>query len=534
MRNPMVRRRRTVGLSFLLSLVSVLVLPVAGWAQDYVSGPGLGIAIPDDDYDGSLGSMASDTIFVDLDGTDWVVAVTVEVAVDHTWVGDLVFKLESPGGTVVTLAHRPGLDAVLDDGEGCCGSAANLADAFPILFSDTAPSGAWAEQMGSIGGEPIGDPGTGSPDNYIPDADDLSVDVGGPLLDSLGALAGEQAAGDWTLYIGDGHVIDTGVLDGWTLRLVTDTPGCPGGSLYSQPPNVPFAWPSDVEWGWTLYENFPVPAGELSEPVCDVHWWGLYADVGPCIETSNAFQISFYEDNGGQPGDEVCSYAVEATRTDTGLRFDGVFPIYEFSADLPSCCPLGSGWVSIVAEAGDPGCSFWWSLSWFGDRGCLFDDGGSLNFFGVDTGLCLTTSPDGDGDLVPDSRDACPGTASGDPVDADGCSTADDDGDGVLNDQDDCADTPRCAEVDSDGCPSDSDGDGVVDGCDDCPNTPSCATNIDADGCAIDSDGDGNVDGCEPPAQSCCGATGPVAPLGLAVGLLLLGRFAGWRNARRR
>jgi len=93
--------------------------------------------------------------------------------------------------------------------------------------------------------------------------------------------------------------------------------------------------------------------------------------------------------------------------------------------------------------------------------------------------------------------------AAGDPVDADGCSTADDDGDGALNDHDLCADTPTCA------------------------------TNVDANGCAIDTDGDGNVDGCEPPPQGCCGATGPVAPLGLAVGLLLLSRMGARRRRSR-
>ena len=152
-----------------------------------------------------------------------------------------------------------------------------------------------------------------------------------------------------------------------------------------------------------------------------------------------------------------------------------------------------------------------------------------------DLAVCLTTDPDGDEDGVTDRWDDCPGT-------------------------------PGCATVDADGCPSDADGDGVVDGCDDCPNTPTCATNIGADGCAIDTDGDGVVDGCEddtgqerdddgdgvtndldecsntpagtavdasgcPPG--CCGASGPVAPLGLAIGMLLLSRFAGSRGTRR-
>jgi hypothetical protein len=127
-----------------------------------------------------------------------------------------------------------------------------------------------------------------------------------------------------------------------------------------------------------------------------------------------------------------------------------------------------------------------------------------------DTPVCATTvisatgcAVDSDDDGVADGCDDCPGTAPGDLVDSDGCSTADDDGDGVLNDDDLCA------------------------------NTPTCATNVDANGCAIDSDGDGNVDGCEPPAQTCCGGAGPVAPLGLAIGMLLLSRFTGYRGARR-
>jgi len=143
---------------------------------------------------------------------------------------------------------------------------------------------------------------------------------------------------------------------------------------------------------------------------------------------------------------------------------------------------------------------------------------------------------DTDGDEVGDACDDCPDTAAGDPVDADGCSTDDDDGDGVPNDADDCPDTLSCAtNIDADGCPIDSDGDGVFDGCpvtpqvldddgdgvpndeDACPNTPEGAA-VDASGC---------------PA-GCCGASGPVAPLGLAVGLLLLSRFAGYRGVRRR
>jgi hypothetical protein len=145
---------------------------------------------------------------------------------------------------------------------------------------------------------------------------------------------------------------------------------------------------------------------------------------------------------------------------------------------------------------------------------------------------------------------------------------ADGDGDGVFDTDDNCPDLPNSSQTDSDAddlgdvcdnCPDDAnptqaddDDDGVGDACDDCPDTPECVTTVDSTGCAIDGDGDGVPDGCdncplvanpdqadsddngvgdvcEMPGRAqptgCCGSTGPVAPLGLAIGMLLLGRL---------
>lgn len=212
-----------------------LVVYAPGWAmgQTYTAGPGLGVVIVDDGYDGTLASMGASTITVPSDGTDQVVRVTVRMAVDILFVGDLVVKVQSPSGTVVTLMHRVGVAGLPDDGtdhhEYSYGDGSNFSVQFPVTFDDAAPSGVLAEMLGSIPGvgtdDFVGDPANVSPDNYIPDADDLSTDVGGPLVDQLSAFIGESAVGDWTLYLGDGAVEYEGELDGWTLVLETTYAG---------------------------------------------------------------------------------------------------------------------------------------------------------------------------------------------------------------------------------------------------------------------------------------------------------------------
>jgi len=309
-------------------------------------------------------------------------------------------------------------------------------------------------------------------------------------------------------------------------------PTCPDGAVFSQQMDV-----ADPDWDALNSEETSYVASDnfwgVTDEICAVRWWGVFR---ACEESTELYTITFYNDAGGMPGEVVGSFSVEPVKTDTGLLDppSGTNPIYQYDATLPVCIDLTSGWISI-SSYGDPTCTFFWVVSPDGDGRCYQTDTGSRP---QDLAMCLVTAPDGDGDLVPDDFDDCPGTAAGDPVDEDGCSTADDDGDGVLNDQDDCPGTAAGDPVDADGCSTaDDDGDGVNNDGDLCANTPTCATNVDANGCAIDSDGDGNMDGCEPPPQEedgCCGATGPVAPLGLAVGMLLLARLGGYRRTRQR
>jgi hypothetical protein len=80
---------------------------------------------------------------------------------------------------------------------------------------------------------------------------------------------------------------------------------------------------------------------------------------------------------------------------------------------------------------------------------------------------------DEDSDGFADQFDLCPQTASGQAVDADGCSTLDSDGDGVKEQQDWCPQTPADAPIDEHGCSTkDTDSDSTTDQLDACPNDP--------------------------------------------------------------
>jgi OOP family OmpA-OmpF porin len=128
--------------------------------------------------------------------------------------------------------------------------------------------------------------------------------------------------------------------------------------------------------------------------------------------------------------------------------------------------------------------------------------------------IFLSSTPDSDGDGVLDTKDKCPRTPIGVPVDEAGC-PSDSDNDGIFDYLDKCPDTPVSAKVRKDGCLLDSDGDGIPDYLDQCPQTPQGAA-IDKNGCSVepeqekivDSDQDGVTD-----AHDLC----PGTPKGIAV-----------------
>jgi len=177
-------------------------------------------------------------------------------------------------------------------------------------------------------------------------------------------------------------------------------PECPPLSLFAQR----VYWPdeswnfatSDELLGYLRYENFDT-GGE----VCDVHWWGInlswYFGWTVCDRVTDNYNVIFYEDDGGVPGDPVCTYADAApVKTHTGYMYSGVYELLYYELDLDPCCTIPSGWVSIQAVDYGENCSFLWGCSPEGlDSSSYIWDGTSYSFYTEDLSLCLTGAASG-------------------------------------------------------------------------------------------------------------------------------------------
>jgi subtilisin-like proprotein convertase family protein len=164
-----------------------------------------GISAPDDGYNGTLAgtSMASSGIAVSgVAGT--AIDISVNVNMNHTWVGDIVLKLGAPDGSLLTLVSRPGYAETVDDGTGCCGTNADWLGS-TLTFTDA----------GATDGELLNTPFTGT---YFPNAG-ATASVG-----SFAALFGGTMNGTWTLYVGDAGTDDFGTLNSWSITIVAAAP----------------------------------------------------------------------------------------------------------------------------------------------------------------------------------------------------------------------------------------------------------------------------------------------------------------------
>ena len=113
------------------------------------------------------------------------------VGVDHSWVGDLVFRLTSPAGTSVTIISRPG---------GSGNSGKNFCQ---TLLDDDAQSAISISSIASNGPPPQGPPYTGT---FKP-------------ANPLSAFDGENPNGTWLLTVVDAFTGDSGNIRAFSLQL---------------------------------------------------------------------------------------------------------------------------------------------------------------------------------------------------------------------------------------------------------------------------------------------------------------------------
>jgi len=185
----------------------------SGGSEVLEGGPGLGGTIPDGAYDGSLGSMLCTQVSAASTGANTVGSVEVSVGLDHEWLGDLVIKLVSPGGKILTLLSRAGIAEGADDGAGATsgGRRGLLAASDRISFADGAAVA--AEEMGAgLAGNEAACRDDGICD-YSPSPDS------GPGTD-LADFAGDPVVGTWQLCVGDSGNADTGTVDYVGLTIV--------------------------------------------------------------------------------------------------------------------------------------------------------------------------------------------------------------------------------------------------------------------------------------------------------------------------
>ena len=142
-------------------------------------------------------STISSSINIGTHGT--IGSLDISVAVDHTWVGDLIYQLVH-GGTSVTLMNRPGdfFGSIL------FGDSTNLSADHPLTFSDAALVAAETIGAGCNDNQTVGVPNGCRNTLFIPEQ-------------ALSAFSGADIFGDWILRISDNAGGDTGQLANWSL-----------------------------------------------------------------------------------------------------------------------------------------------------------------------------------------------------------------------------------------------------------------------------------------------------------------------------
>lgn len=176
-------------------------------------GPGLAIGIADvnNGYQGTIATMQCATVTLPDRGFPSIQRLQVTVGMQHPYLGDLIVKLVSPAGTVLSLMSRPGFDEPADVHNEDNGDGSDLVATHPITFQDNQPDA--AEMMG-----------TPTPDDQAICRDDgrcvYAPSPGAGPGTALSDFAGEDPAGDWLLCAADCDTNDEGTIDSVMLSIL--------------------------------------------------------------------------------------------------------------------------------------------------------------------------------------------------------------------------------------------------------------------------------------------------------------------------
>jgi subtilisin-like proprotein convertase family protein len=130
---------------------------------------------------------------------------------EHTWVGDLIVTITSPGGATFELMRRTGSTTPAGVGNsGDANGAYSFNDAASTLFWPNGTPAGFASGFTVVSGNV---PNT----TYRPARWDGSAVVATSLM---GAFAGQNANGAWTLNISDNAAFDQGDLINWEINVV--------------------------------------------------------------------------------------------------------------------------------------------------------------------------------------------------------------------------------------------------------------------------------------------------------------------------
>ena len=106
-------------------IIAIAIMTASGMAQSasYTSTPAAPIAIPDGSANPIFDSVDTS---VDFGVGDTVTFVSIDLMLNHTWVGELEIVLRSPGGVELTIMARPGNGQPEGDFNAPWGNSADL------------------------------------------------------------------------------------------------------------------------------------------------------------------------------------------------------------------------------------------------------------------------------------------------------------------------------------------------------------------------------------------------------------------------